>query len=307
MAQSTYKYDLLSIGECLVEFSRSADGNYRATWAGDAVNTLFYAARLGLHTGFISSFGDDLFTPMIREGIREEGIDCTLSEVVPGRRNGLYVIELDEEGEYTFHFWRKDSAATETLIRCDPERLYNYCARSRSLLFSGITLAVMKGRERLHDLLLRLHKSHSTEIIFDTNYRPALWSSPEEYRSAFEEIAPLIDLFLPSESDLVAVWPDELPEDVFSRYGFSRVAMKRGEKGCLLLWEGERIELLPVTSNPVVDATGAGDSFNSGFIVGLQRGWSPQDSARLGMQVAEHVIGVRGAIGREFCMDIKNH
>ncbi len=294
--------DIISIGECLVELSREPDGRYRAAWAGDMVNALFYGGRLGMRTGFVTSFGDDLFTPMIRDGIMGEGIDCGMAEVVPGRNNGLYAIELDGEGEYTFHFWRKDSAATMTLLRCDPDNLFRYCTRASWLLFSGITLAVLKGRERLIELLSRLRKTGRTKIAFDTNYRPALWASAGEYDEAFREIIPFVDLLLPSESDLAAFRSGEPLEAFLAGIDVPLVALKRGGRGCLLVRNGNPLELPPPEPAVVVDATGAGDAFNGGFLAGLVKGWSPEDAARLGMRVAGRVVGVRGAIDQEFDM-----
>src|SRR3954467_13512014 len=104
--EGSVRLDLISLGECLVEFTRRADGAFGAGYAGDAFNALFYAGRLGLRTGVISALGDDLFPPMIAGGIDGEGIDTSCLLRVDGRRNGIYFIELDAAGEYTFHFWR---------------------------------------------------------------------------------------------------------------------------------------------------------------------------------------------------------
>ncbi|MGE3800707.1 MAG: sugar kinase [Candidatus Kapaibacterium sp.] len=296
-------FDLVSIGECLVELSRESDGRYRVGYAGDAFNTLFYASRLGMQTGFITTFGDDLFTPMIREGIAAEKIDLSMTEVLSGRKNGLYFIELDQGGEYTFHFWRKNSAATETLRRCEANRLIDYCASSTWLLISGITLAVMEERERLSDLLPQLQNVSQTRIAFDTNYRPTLWESSREYVRAFEEIISFVDLFLPSESDMQRIWPGQSAEEIANYYHCDQVALKRGADGCVLIWKGERYELAPPEQVQLLDTTGAGDAFNGGFLTGLLRGWSPEDAALLGMRVAGRVVGVRGAIDLGFTIE----
>ncbi|MCB0712825.1 MAG: sugar kinase [Ignavibacteriae bacterium] len=296
-------FDLVSIGECLVELSRESDGRYRVSYAGDALNTLFYASRLGMQTGFVTTFGDDLFTPMIREGIAAEKIDISMTEVLPGRKNGLYFIELDRGGEYTFHFWRKSSAATETLRRCEVDRLTDYCASATWLLISGITLAVMEERERLSDFLARLQNISQTRIAFDTNYRPTLWESSGEYVRAFEEIIPFVDLFLPSESDLQRIWPGLSAEEIANIYHCDQVALKQGAEGCLLMWNGKHYQLAPPEQVQLVDATGAGDAFNGGFLTGLLRGWSPEDAALLGMRVAGSVVGVRGAIDLHFSIE----
>lgn len=298
--QPGHDFDLISIGECLAEFTRESDGRFRSAWAGDAVNALFYAGRLGLRTGFVSTFGDDPFTSMIRSGISAEGIDLAMTEVLPDRTNGLYFIETDAWGEYTFHFRRNDSAATETLRRIDPDRLFDYLSRSAWILFSGVTLAVMKEPSRLVRMLERLRESSGTRIAFDTNYRSALWPSADAYRAAVREIVPFVDLFLPSESDLHGAWPGLSPDEVRARFPVSTIALKRGRNGCVVYAHGERHEIPVENAADVVDTTGAGDAFNAGFITGLVAGLAPVDAARLGVRVAGKVVGVRGAIDPDF-------
>ena len=303
MQHLNHTFDLISLGECLVELSPESCGScYRYAWAGDAINTLFYASRLGLRTGFVSSFGSDLFTTMIREGIQKEGIDLSLTATVPNRQNGLYVIELDPSGEYTFHFWRENSAATETLQRIALEELVEYASRASWFLFSGITLGVMKGSEKLIDLLAQMQSETKTTIAFDTNYRPSLWSSVEEYTMAIQRIIPFIDLFLPSESDLAEVWSENSLEEMLENVSVDHIVMKRGKKGCLVQWEGERYELPLLGDVKVLDTTGAGDAFNGGFLAGLIQGGTPVEAAQRGMDVANTVVGVRGAIDLEFVL-----
>lgn len=298
------EFDLLSLGECLVEFSRDPDGRFCTGWAGDALNTLFYASRLGLRTGFVSTFGDDLFTGNMRAGIEREGIDLSLTQTLHGRNNGLYVIELDGAGEYTFHFWREGSAARETLLRLDPDTFLDYCSRTRWFLFSGITLAVMKERERLLPVLLRL-RERGVRIAFDTNYRAALWTSAESYIGALESVLPMIDLFLPSQSDLRAVWTGSDPVAVVQQLSVPLVAMKCGVDGCLLVQDGEQ-QFQPAEQVPAIDTTGAGDAFNAGVITGLVRGWTLGDAAHLGQHTAAHVVGVRGALDMNFRDEERN-
>ncbi len=295
----TLRLDLISLGECLVELIKREDGAFDAGFAGDAFNTLFYASRLGLRTGFVSAVGEDRFTSMILDGIGREGIDSSHLLRLSGRNNGLYVIETDARGEYTFDYWRESSAATETLLRSDLDELVSYCSLSNWFLFTGITLAVMKGPERLDMLLRRLHGR--TKIVFDTNYRARLWPSAETYRARMEQIMPWVDVFLPSMSDLEELYPDEDLQSVLTRFvegGTSTIAMTAGASGGAIFRDGE-LDMMPLADEvpDVVDATGAGDAFNAGFIAGLARGESAEQAYALGQRVAGWVLQVRGAIG----------
>ena len=297
----TLPLHLVSLGECLVEFSRRDDGGFDARHAGDAFNVLFYAGRLGLRTGFVSAVGDDLFRPMIVDGIAREGIDLSHLLKLPGMRNGLYFIELDERGEYTFHFWRSGSAATRTLLHHDLTELAEYCAGADLFLFTGVTLAIMEGSDRLLELLMKLRGR--TRIVFDTNYRPSLWNDPELYRQRLAEILPMIDILLPTEGDLLAIFPGHSIDDICARLGSARldtIVMKGGAKGCAH-WTGSGLHWHPPAEQvTVVDTTGAGDAFNAGFLTGHLRGLPLEQACELAQKTARESLQVKGAIDVKF-------
>jgi 2-dehydro-3-deoxygluconokinase len=294
-------FDLISLGECLVEFNHSDDRSFNATFAGDAFNVLFYVARLGLRTAFVSAVGDDLFTPMILEGIEREGIDTSHLLRLGGVRNGLYFIELDEQREYTFHFWRQNSAATETLLRNDIDELAGFISRSRYFLFTGVGLAILKDPARLDELLLKIQGR--AQIIFDTNYRLRLWNSPDEYRRRVESILPFVDVLLPTRGDIEAAWPANDISHTLRRLkemGPDIIAMKSGADGCGLWSDNGLVEYPAPVGISVVDTTGAGDAFNAGFIAGLVRGEELKVCCDLGQRVASQALAVQGAINMEF-------
>src|SRR5438552_2268073 len=69
----------------------------------------------------------------------------------------------------------------------------------------------------------------------------------------------------------------------------------RSEKGCVVVTR-ETIETVPACPIArVVDATGAGDLFAAGFLIGLSRGADHGSAARLGALAAAEVISHLGA------------
>ncbi len=291
--------DIVSLGECLVEFNRRDDGDFAPGFAGDAFNALFYAGRLGARTGFISAVGDDLFTPMILDGIGREGIDSSRILRLERRRNGLYFIELDTDGEYTFHFWREHSAATATLLHHRLDDLAGYIAGARIFLLTGVTLAVMEGPERLLHLLELVRAGGGTRVALDTNYRRRLWSSPGSYRERFEAVLPFADILLPTRADLEEAYGSGPIEPTLRRLadaGPRLIAMKCGADGCALLADGElRWHPAPERIIPV-DTTGAGDAFNAGFLTALLDGRPHEECCAIGQRVATRALRVRGAL-----------
>jgi sugar/nucleoside kinase (ribokinase family) len=69
----------------------------------------------------------------------------------------------------------------------------------------------------------------------------------------------------------------------------------RSEKGCLVVTREETDAVHAIPVERVVDATGAGDLFAAGFMVGLSRGNDHRAAARLGALAAAEVIQHLGA------------
>ena len=69
----------------------------------------------------------------------------------------------------------------------------------------------------------------------------------------------------------------------------------RSEKGCLVVTRSETDAVPACPVERLVDATGAGDLFAAGFLVGMARGADYRTSARLGALAAAEVIQHLGA------------
>ncbi len=79
--------------------------------------------------------------------------------------------------------------------------------------------------------------------------------------------------------------------------GVGTVAVKLGEKGCLLGHAGRLVAIPPFVPEAVVDATGAGDAFDGAFLHGLVSDLSSEEAARLAVVCAALSLRKRGAIG----------
>ena len=94
------------------------------------------------------------------------------------------------------------------------------------------------------------------------------WDPDEKWDLNYKEVLPNVDIFLPNEQELLNLTgKDDLDAALndISQYSNS-VAVKMGNKGSLLYSNKSKTEKNAYLNNQVVDAIGAGDSFNAGFI-----------------------------------------
>jgi 2-dehydro-3-deoxygluconokinase len=297
------RYDLISLGECLVELRRHGSGEYTQSYAGDVFNTLYYASRLGLRTGFISQFGADSFTDGILSLCKAEGIDTFACRIHEVRTNGIYMIRTDLGGQPSFSFWRRTSAATMTLAESDLSSLSTYILTSKNFLFSAIGLAIFQEVEKLFELLALL--KGNVRIHFDMNVRPALWDTAEDLKKYIERLASFVDVIFVSSADDQFVFGARLAQDAVAWYrdsGYRTVIYRDGARPTVGWSEATGIIEVPTVPDVnVVDATGAGDAFNAGFIKASSISF--EDAIRYGNACGGLAVTERGALVQGFGVD----
>ncbi|WEF31645.1 sugar kinase [Pseudoduganella chitinolytica] len=281
-------FDLIGIGECMVEFHATEPlaqaTQFHKSYGGDVLNALVAAARQGSRTAFVSRIGDDPFGPGLLSAWRAEGVDTSRAPLVPGE-NGVYFIAVDEHGERSFTYRRANSAASRMTGDVDEA----FVATARCLLLSGITQAISPGARAATLAAARIARAHGVTVAYDPNYRPGLWSDAATARAACAELLPYVDILLPS----LPADADVLPAPAHTLV--PHVAVKLGEEGCHVWLGGERSVVAAVPAR-VVDTTGAGDCWNGTYLALLLEGATPLDAAARANAAAAAKLAHRGAI-----------
>lgn len=290
-----------SVGECMLELSGAGEtGVWRMGHAGDTFNTLWTLRALlpaDATCDYVSAFGDDPFSQQQLDFFAAAGIGTAASPRIPGARPGLYAITLNG-AERSFTYWRNDAAARR--LADDPATLARSLAGRSLVYLSGITLAILApaARETLAQALSAARSSGAL-IAFDPNYRPRLWATPEETRAVLARFLPLCDIALPTFPDEQALFGDADPAATAARLaaaGVGEAVVKNGEAPALVFAGGTTAEVAASAVADAVDTTGAGDSFNGGYLAARLLGHQPQQAARLAHAVAAATIRVRGAL-----------
>ncbi|RWA73603.1 sugar kinase [Mesorhizobium sp.] len=289
---------IASIGECMLELSGQAGPNWRMGFAGDTFNTLWalHALSPDRPATYVSAFGDDPFSRDQIDFFAQNGIGIGNSPVIAGARPGLYAITLTG-AERAFTYWRSDAAARQ--LASDPVALEKSLENQALVYFSGITLAILDNAAR-KTLLAAIATARSTGslVAFDPNYRPRLWQSRETAQAAILEALAVADIALPTFPDEQMLFADETPQATAERLGklVGEVVVKNGEQPALIAMNGEAQTVEAVHVATPVDTTGAGDSFNGGYLAARLAGHAPADAARRAHKVAAAVVQVRGAL-----------
>jgi 2-dehydro-3-deoxygluconokinase len=289
---------LVAMGECMVElFSEDLvpverSELFRCSFGGDALQAAMTAANLGTRSSVATVVGDDPFAESLLSWLERSGI-ATDRIVRRAGFTGLYLISLDAAGERSFAYYRKGSAAS-TL---DPPSVA-WPSPPEALLVSGITQAVSESSRSAALEAARRTRDAGGLVVFDVNYRPAMWGSDTgKARDAFEEILPLCDVIraaAPDETTVVAGEPDatQAARSLVAR-GPSIALIGCGAEGAVMAAEGS-LERIAAPVLECRDTTGAGDALTGGFVHGLLAGLAPPEAARVGVAAGSLAVTRRG-------------
>jgi 2-dehydro-3-deoxygluconokinase len=289
------------IGEAMVELRPAGRDMFARAIAGDAYNTAVYLKRsLGLEgeVAFLTAVGDDALSLGMMAQFGAGGLETRLAFTVPSGLPGLYLIELDAQGDRSFHYWRSASAARRWLQELEARGGTDLLAGADLVYLSGISLAILSHEDRGRALaLMQSLRGRVGCIAFDPNVRPRLWPELTQAREAIEAASGLADIVLPSQADGELIWGETDPSRQLDRYDAlaPEIALTLGEGGVRLRLAGQTLAL-PAQAVKAVDTSGAGDSFNGAYLAERLRGADQITAARAGLALAARVVAAPGAL-----------
>jgi sugar/nucleoside kinase (ribokinase family) len=111
------------------------------------------------------------------------------------------------------------------------------------------------------------------------------WDPHERWDSGIRELLGSVDLFLPNAEEAIRIGGvQDVREAALALAAHGPLtAVKLGAAGALAVHNGGQVVQVPgLAGIELVDAVGAGDSFDAGFLTGLLSGWTVERALSLG-------------------------
>ena len=238
---------------------------------GKGSNQAVGTARLGAGSALLAILGTDKLAGIATDLYAAEGVDTALITSRPERATGVGMIILNDKGE---NFIILDMGANELMDAASVD------AGEARIAASAVVMSVLEVPTAAAARAMELGRRHGAKTILN----------PAPARALPDAIFADVDYLTPNESELrilLGLPPDDprSSRDLageLRRRGVGNVVVTLGRIGALVLTDTVDT-MVPAVPVDVVDTTGAGDAFNSGFAVALAEGRDIVDAVRFGV------------------------
>lgn len=235
---------------------------------GNAANVTVGLTRLGIPAGLVTIFGDDDRGVWIKRQLLENKVDLSESLIETGLTSNLSTI-LVYNSERTILSYHGPS---QTEINAIPEAKWLYLTsapgRDSTSLFRTVANIFVENL-------------HPPKLAFNPNF--------EDIKKGPEFLRPVLSI-----TDVLILNREEA--ETLDAYGPKITVITDGANGATVYEKGQKVISKPSAAEKVVEPTGAGDAFSSGFLAGLYYSKTLGEALDWGLKNAASVVQKIGAI-----------
>ncbi|MBE9213474.1 carbohydrate kinase [Plectonema cf. radiosum LEGE 06105] len=264
---------VLCLGEILYDMladqlgrSPSEVESWTAYPGGAPANVACGLVKLGTPSAFIGVVGEDEAGNNLQALLQEIGVDTTGVQRHPQAPTRQVLVVRKQNGDRVFAGF-KDYDTTEfadTHLKAGelPEELF---ASADFLVLGTLELAYPDSGAAVHRAL-ELACQYDVKILLDVNWRSVFWTNPDAAPDQIRELIKKVDfLKLAKEEAELLFDTHDAGAITYRLNSVEGVLVTDGDKGCAYCL-GENEDKFSAFSVPVIDTTGAGDSFVAGFV-----------------------------------------
>jgi len=261
----------------------TVDSSYFLT-GGNANNVAVGICRMGFKAAIVAEIGTDEFSQKIINTLKSEGVSETYLKQIPNQPTSFSII-LNFQGDRTIleeniereHDFSFEGINTKWIYLTSMERKWQE-AYGRTLEFvkqKGVKLALNPGTTQLDDDIDRMNEAITLSDIVFLNK---------------EEASRVCGLETTNDEGLISHLLSQI-----KKKGARIVVITDGGKGAYAIDEKGDIHFEESSEGSIVERTGAGDAFASGFLSAILAEDSVKQAMKQGSRNAKSAIGMIGA------------
>lgn len=254
---------------------------------GSAANTIAGIADLGGSVAFIGKVRDDQLGEVFAHDMRAAGVDYAVPFAGDGDPTARCLIMVTPDAQRTLNTFL---GISRNLSPDDVDE--SVIARADLLYCEGYLWDVEVAKAAIR---------HGMDLAHRHGGRTALALSDsfcvDRHRAEFRDLVEnRVDVLFANEMEITSLYEVDSFDEALQRVrGQCEIAcLTRSEHGSVIV-SGDEVHVIPAEPTDVVDTTGAGDLYASGFLWGLSEGHDLATCGRLGAMAAAEVISHLGA------------
>lgn len=233
---------------------------------GAPANVACALVKLGTPSGFIGAVGEDEPGNELVKLLEEIGVDTIGVQRHPSSPTRQVLVTRKQNGDRVFSGFKDYDTAefADTRLKAAelPEKLF---VAAEILVIGTLELAYPETGAAVYQAL-QLASQHNVKILLDVNWRDVFWKNPDAAPDKIRELIKKVDFLKLAKEEADLLFDTHDAGAITYRLNtVEGVLVTDGDKGCAYCL-GENEDKLPAFSVPVVDTTGAGDSFVAGFV-----------------------------------------
>lgn len=247
---------------------------------GGACNAAVTFSRQGFHSTFVGKVGSDALGRMIMDELHADQVETGHVHIVDGLRSGYSTLLLAPTGERSilvFHGGSTQFSKEElTITYIDADWMY---------------LSTFTGNYDVLEYLLQAAKDKNIKVAF--NPGKGELADPERLKNLFHYLT-VLSL---NKEEMQVLYQGESPADLAraAHQDVPYVVVTDGPNG-VAATDGKKVCVAGMYEDvPVVDRTGAGDAFSSGFTAMIAQGESIEKAITFGSANSTSVVQTIGA------------
>ncbi|MCU1294827.1 MAG: putative carbohydrate kinase [Bryobacterales bacterium] len=249
---------------------------------GSSSITAFNLSKLGASVKFIGVLGRDIFGNYVRDKLVSAGVDVSAMRWSDTTKSGITIW-------HSHHKQRAGVTYSGTIAQLRASDITDESMRNARHLHVG-AYYLLRDFHRDAPSVFAAAKAAGLSTSLDCNYDPS-----ESWDSNIWNVLPHTDVFFPNEKEATELTGREDPREAardLARYART-VVVKLGADGAFVVTPEESFHQ-PAIPSKVVDTTGAGDSFNAGYLAKLLQGGSIQECAQAGAEAGARCVRMIG-------------
>ena len=283
--------DILCVGEILVDFIGAQYGktiasteSYNRFLGGSTANLAVNANTIGLAVDLVASVGNDGLGQFLLDELTDFGLSTAHITKISSQPTSLIFVSRSNETPDFVPVRGADAHILDTQISDD--------IINKVKVFHTSCFAL--SQEPARSVIMRKAKQafvSGCKLSIDINYATEIWPDKEQavaFIKAYCAFNPLVKI---SADDAKRLFGDVASyNDIFTlfhSYGADVVCLTLGSEGVMLAQKGKGAFHKPaIKINEVIDVTGAGDAFWSGFLYGYIKNHDFEQCVSNGLKLA---------------------